>query len=161
MGQAGSYYRRSVPPERVPMRLRYLADLFDALLARTAYPNARPMRTSSILFVLTTMITHDLFRNGDKDEDLTTASSYLDLSLLYGCRQEVQDRVQAMVDGKLKTDTFAEIRFINQPLHVSGRAVYSATSASLLTTLLCNSLQHSLQHSSSISIVLTIVLPRN
>lgn len=119
LGQAGTYYARSISPKHIPANLPGPEDLFDTLLARTSEPKAHPTKISSLLFALAGIIIHDLFRTSDKNKDIAATSSYLDLSPLYGCDQEAQDSVRTMADGKLKTDTFAEIRFIHQPPHVS------------------------------------------
>lgn len=119
IGQAGSYYARSVPPRHVPTNLPDPEVLFDTLLARKGKAKVHPTKISSLLFAFAGIIVHDLFRTSDKDKDVAATSSYLDLSPLYGSTQEAQNSVRTMVDGKLKTDTFAEVRFINQPPHVS------------------------------------------
>ncbi|KAF2628738.1 heme peroxidase [Macroventuria anomochaeta] len=117
LGRAGSYYTRSVSPKHIPTNLPDPEILFDTLLARRAEPKAHPTKISSLLFALAGIIIHDLFRTSDEDKDVAVTSSYLDLSPLYGCNQEAQDSVRTMIDGKLKTDTFTEIRFINRPPH--------------------------------------------
>jgi hypothetical protein len=121
LGQAGSYYARLVPPRHIPTNLPDPQELFDTLLAREGEPKAHPAKISSLLFALAGIIVHDLFRSGDEDKRIAARSSYFDLSPLYGSSQEAQNNVRTMADGKLKTDTFAEVRFINQPPHVSSR----------------------------------------
>jgi hypothetical protein len=52
----------------------------------------------------------DLFRTSERDMNVNLTSSYLDLSPLYGSRQEEQNLVRTFKDGKLKPDTFCETR---------------------------------------------------
>jgi hypothetical protein len=88
--------------------------LFDTLLARRGEPKAHPTKISSLLFALADIIIHDVFRTSDRDKDVVMASSYLDLSPLYGSDQDSQDSVRTFADGRLKPDAFSEVRFVNQ-----------------------------------------------
>ena len=49
------------------------------------------------------------------DSNINDASSYLDLSPLYGSNQEQQNKVRLFKDGLLKPDTFSDIRFFMCP----------------------------------------------
>ncbi|KAJ8115411.1 hypothetical protein OPT61_g2940 [Boeremia exigua] len=117
LGRAGSYYTRSVPPKHIPTNLPNPEDVFDMLLARKSPSKTHPTKISSLFFAFAAIIVHDLFRTSDENKDIAATSAYLDLSPLYGCDQAAQDSVRTMVDGKLKADAFAEVRFINQPPH--------------------------------------------
>jgi linoleate 8R-lipoxygenase/9,12-octadecadienoate 8-hydroperoxide 8R-isomerase len=57
----------------------------------------------------------DLFNTDQKDTDLSTTSSYLDLAPLYGSNQDQQNAVRTMSDGKLKPDCFSDIRILGFP----------------------------------------------
>lgn len=91
------------------------------LLARTSESKEHPAKISSLFFAFAGIVTHDLFCSDGKCQDVAGTSSYLDLSPFYGSDIDAQRSVRTMVDGKLKIDTFAEIRFINQPPHVSAK----------------------------------------
>lgn len=52
----------------------------------------------------------DLFHTSFKDPGINLASSYLDLSPLYGSSQAEQHRIRTFKDGQLKLDTFADRR---------------------------------------------------
>ena len=92
--------------------------IFDALLARKEVPDAHPNKISSMLFALASIIIHDVFRTSDHNPSVVKTSSYLDLAPLYGSDQAGQDGMRTFVDGKLKPDAFAEVRFVNQPPEV-------------------------------------------
>ncbi|KAF2178270.1 heme peroxidase [Zopfia rhizophila CBS 207.26] len=116
IGKSGSFYARSVTPKHVsPAALPDPGTIFDALLARQGTPKQHPNKISSLLFALATIIIHDVFRTNDRDQNIVDSSSYLDLSPLYGSNQATQDTVRTFRDGKLKSDTFTEIRLLNQP----------------------------------------------
>lgn len=52
----------------------------------------------------------DLFRTSHDDPNISTTSSYLDLSPLYGSNQDEQDTVRTYQDGLLKPDCYTEYR---------------------------------------------------
>src|SRR5271156_6943656 len=52
----------------------------------------------------------DLFRTSHDDANISTTSSYLDLSPLYGSNQDEQDTVRTYKDGTLKPDCYTEYR---------------------------------------------------
>ncbi|KAF1845382.1 heme peroxidase [Cucurbitaria berberidis CBS 394.84] len=115
LGRAGSYYARTVKPEHVPTALPDANVLFDILLARQGEPKQHPSKISSLLFALAGIIIDDVFRTSDRDDNVVNTSSYLDLSPLYGSDQETQNSIRTFTDGKLKPDTFAEVRFLSRP----------------------------------------------
>lgn len=57
----------------------------------------------------------DIFHTNRTDFSINNASSYLDLSPLYGSSQAEQDLVRTFKDGKLKPDTFSDKRVIGLP----------------------------------------------
>jgi hypothetical protein len=118
LGQDGASNPRAVAPKRRPSKRPNPEDLFDMLLARRGQPVAHPAKISSLLLGLAGIIVHDLFRASENDEHVATKSPYLALTPLYGREQDTQDSVRTKVDGKLKTDTFAEIDIVNQPPQV-------------------------------------------
>ena len=59
--------------------------------------------------------TTDVFRTNGQDNDKVDSSSYLDLGPLYGHNEGQQAAVRTFVDGKLKPDTFSEIRILAFP----------------------------------------------
>ncbi|KAM5511769.1 fatty acid oxygenase [Fusarium oxysporum f. sp. phaseoli] len=70
-----------------------------------------------MLFYLATIIIHDFFRTSDDtktvanpDFSISSTSSYLDLSPLYGNNFQEQEAVRNMKGGILKPDTFSEHR---------------------------------------------------
>ncbi|CAI6324904.1 unnamed protein product [Periconia digitata] len=118
IGKAGSFYCRTVTPQHVPSQLPDPGLIFDALLARKGPVEPHPNKISSLFFAMVTIIIHDIFRTDDINPSIVKTSSYLDLSPLYGADQQTQDSVRAFVDGRLKPDTFAEIRLLAQPPEV-------------------------------------------
>jgi hypothetical protein len=116
LGKAGSYYARSVVPQRSPpAALPDPGDVFDALFARRGLAKEHPTKFSSIAISIATIIIHDVFRTDDVDPNKVASSSYLDLGPLYGHNQTMQNTVRTFKDGKLKPDTFAEPRILGQP----------------------------------------------
>ncbi|KAF2638101.1 heme peroxidase [Massarina eburnea CBS 473.64] len=124
LGKSGSYYARSVVPQRSPTTtLPDPGDVFDALFARHGLAKEHPAKFSSIAISLATIIIHDIFRTSDVDPNIVKSSSYLDLGPLYGHDQDMQNTVRTFQDGKLKPDTFAEPRILGQPAGVGALLV--------------------------------------
>jgi len=95
LGKAGSYYARSVVPQRSPpAALPDPGDIFDALFARRGPAKEHPTKFSSIAISIATIIIHDVFRTDDVDPNKTACSSYLDLGPLYGHNQDMQNTVR-------------------------------------------------------------------
>jgi Animal haem peroxidase len=63
-----------------------------------------------MVFRLRTALIVDLFHTSHKDVNINLASSYLDLSPLYGSSQAEQDRIRTFKDGNLKVDAFVDRR---------------------------------------------------
>ncbi|WEW60823.1 hypothetical protein PRK78_006311 [Emydomyces testavorans] len=103
IGKAGSNYARTVQPKLIQLVSRPDPGLlFDGLLARQQFKE-HPTKISN------------LFRTDPKDSSRNLTSSYLDLSPLYGCNQEEQNKVRTFKDGKLKPDCFSERRVFGFP----------------------------------------------
>jgi linoleate 10R-lipoxygenase len=52
----------------------------------------------------------DLFQTDYKNPNLSTTSSYLDLSILYGDNLEDQQQMRTFKDGKIEPDSYSEGR---------------------------------------------------
>ncbi|KAH6985528.1 heme peroxidase [Ilyonectria destructans] len=122
LGMAGTPYARSVTPLTPGRPYPDPGEVFDKLLARQGPPKEQPSKVSSMLFYMATIIIHDLFRTGDDtkkvpnpDFSISSTSSYLDLSPLYGNNVQEQEAVRTMKDGMLKPDTFSEHRLLGFP----------------------------------------------
>jgi len=118
VGRAGMPYARSVqgkaglPPSSLPDP----GLIFDTILKRNGHKD-HPGGMSSVIFVFATIVTHSLFRTNYKSMNFNNASSYLDLSPLYGDNQAAQDLVRDKVSGRgiLYPDTFSEERLTLLP----------------------------------------------
>lgn len=119
LGMAGSPYARSVPSQRC---LSHAAlppsDLvFDTLLKRDKFVE-HPGGISSLFFAFADIIIHNIFNTDPSVKGWTTnsASSYLDLSPLYGSSQEAVNSVRKLDGtGRLHADVFADPRLLNMP----------------------------------------------
>ncbi|KAL8706501.1 MAG: hypothetical protein Q9201_000433 [Fulgogasparrea decipioides] len=117
LGQAGAPYAKTVPSKTHPLgALPDPEDVFDRLMARNKGRNSES-GLSSMLIYHATIIIHDIFRTNDSDKNISDASSYLDLSPLYGYTMEMQRKVRddKFKLGLLKPDTFAEDKLLRQP----------------------------------------------
>lgn len=94
--------------------------LIVALLARTEF-KPHPNQHSSLFYYMAIILCHgtpdykhalrvDLFNTSHKDININMASSYLDLSPLYGSSQAEQNLVRTMENGKIKPDTYSDTR---------------------------------------------------
>ena len=63
------------------------------------------------MFSFATLIIHSAFQTSRKDPTINEASSYLDLSPLYGNNQKEQDTVRTHTQGELWPDTWARSVF--------------------------------------------------
>lgn len=85
LGKAGSPYARSVPSTH-PLPAFALPDaglVFDRLLKRETF-TPHPDGVSSLFFAFADLIIHTIFNTNRQDPTVNDASSYLDLSPLYG-----------------------------------------------------------------------------
>ncbi|KAK5061548.1 hypothetical protein LTR84_008092 [Exophiala bonariae] len=115
LGAANTPYARSI--DLVTIQPAALPDpglLFDSLLAREEF-KPHPNNISSIFFNWASLIIHDCFQTDHIDNSISTTSSYLDLSILYGDTQEDQNEMRTFKDGRIKADCFAEGRLIAFP----------------------------------------------
>ncbi|TAQ84346.1 hypothetical protein B7494_g7332 [Chlorociboria aeruginascens] len=115
LGKAGLPYAKSVQGKTGIHGARPdPGDLFDLLMARKDDTESSS-GISSMLLYHATIIIHDIFRTNTDDKNISDASSYLDLSPLYGVDQANQDSIRQHTVGLLKPDTFAEKRLLLQP----------------------------------------------
>ncbi|KAF9500697.1 heme peroxidase [Pleurotus eryngii] len=117
-GRSGRPYARSVQA-RSSLPVTSLPDpglVFDTLLKKRDH-KIHPGGMSSMIFAFASIVTHSLFRTDFKDWTINNASSYLDLSPLYGDNQADQDRVRDKDQGRglLYPDTFHEERLLFLP----------------------------------------------
>ncbi|KAG5636744.1 hypothetical protein H0H81_007002 [Sphagnurus paluster] len=118
IGRAGRPYSRSVQGKAGLPRTS-LPDsglIFDTILKRKGMVN-HSGGMSSLIFAFAAIVTHSLFRTDHKNIHINNASSYLDLSPLYGDNQEAQDKVRDKASGRglLYPDTFSEERLLFLP----------------------------------------------
>lgn len=93
--------------------------VFDTLLKRDSYER-HPSGVSSLFFAFANLVIHSIFDTSHADETLNGASSYLDLSPLYGGGTGVQARSPDSIrrldgTGRLWDDTFADGRLLYMP----------------------------------------------
>lgn len=117
LGKAGSPYARSVPSKNT-IPVSSLPDpglVFDTLLKRDKF-EPHPGGISSLFFAFANLVIHSCFNTDHRDYTINNASSYLDLSILYGSSQEDNDAVR-MKDGtgQLWPDVFADSRLLLMP----------------------------------------------
>ncbi|KAL0959661.1 hypothetical protein HGRIS_011363 [Hohenbuehelia grisea] len=121
-GRAGGTYARSVQGRNNLPRTS-LPDpglIFDTILKKRDHKN-HPGGMASLIFAFASIVTHSLFRTDPKDWTINNASSYLDLSPLYGDNQAAQDKVRDRESGRglLYPDTFSEERLLFLPAATS------------------------------------------
>ena len=119
MGKAGSPYARSVPSLRCLSTASLpSADLvFEKLLKRDEFKE-HPGGISSLFFAFAEVIIHNIFNTDLSVKGWTrnNASSYLDLSPLYGNSQEEVNKVRRRDGtGRLWDDVFSDLRLIYMP----------------------------------------------
>ncbi|TFK24090.1 heme peroxidase [Coprinopsis marcescibilis] len=118
MGMAGTPYARSVPSRHcLPKDSLPDPDLiFDTLLKREGGFTPHPGGMSALFFAFADLVIHSIFKTNPRDWTTNDASSYLDLSVLYGHN----DRDVAAVrrndgTGRLWPDVFADYRLTHMP----------------------------------------------
>ena len=117
MGQAGRPYARSVPSKHcLPKAALPDAGLvFDTLLLREKFEE-HPGGISSLFFAFADLVIHSVFDTDHTDWTKNNASSYLDLSVLYGHSQASADQLRRKDGtGKLWDDVFADSRLLHMP----------------------------------------------
>ena len=113
LGMAGTPYARSVPNTR-PLPTAFLPDaglVFDTLLKRDEFvphpsrscyvfgwrcvaDKSIPGGVSSLFFAFADLVIHSIFNTNGQDPSINNASSYLDLSPLYGSSEKEVDTVR-------------------------------------------------------------------
>ena len=116
LGKARSPYARTVPSKYISQRsLPEPGLVFDLLLKRDQYKE-HPGGISSLFFAFANLITHSIFDTDHFDGRINNASSYLDLSVLYGSSEEQVDSVRRKDGtGRLWNDVFADFRLVHMP----------------------------------------------
>jgi linoleate 10R-lipoxygenase len=117
LGRAGTPYAHSVPSVRNPslFRLPEPSLVFDALLQRDEFI-PHPGGLSSLFFAFANLIVHTIFNTNHSDWTINNASSYLDLSALYGSSEQQVNAVRKNDGtGKLWEDVFADSRLLYMP----------------------------------------------
>ncbi|KAG6916402.1 hypothetical protein DXG01_006982 [Tephrocybe rancida] len=117
-GRAGTAYARSVQG-KAGLPYSSLPDpglVFDSVLKRKGIVN-HAAGFSTMIFAFASIVTHSLFRTDHQNIHINNASSYLDLSPLYGDNQAAQDKVRDKASGRglLYPDTFSEERLLFLP----------------------------------------------
>lgn len=117
LGQARSPYARSVPSKNT-IPVSSLPDpglVFDTLLKRDKF-ESHPGGISSLFFAFANLVIHSCFNTDHSDYTINNASSYLDLSILYGTSQKENDAVRRKNGtGQLWNDVFADSRLLMMP----------------------------------------------
>ncbi|KJA17192.1 hypothetical protein HYPSUDRAFT_46645 [Hypholoma sublateritium FD-334 SS-4] len=117
MGMAGSPYARSVPSTNNAPKTA-LPDpglVFDTLLKRDKFV-PHPGGISSLFFAFADLVIHSIFNTDNTDPQINKASSYLDLSILYGNSQKDVDSIRRKDGtGRLYDDVFADYRLLMMP----------------------------------------------
>ncbi|KAH7911753.1 heme peroxidase [Hygrophoropsis aurantiaca] len=127
LGQAGQPYARSVSSVHITS-LSELPDpgvVFDTLLRRDNGDFVpHPGGLSSLFFAFADLIIHNIFSTDPQNWRINTASSYLDLSVIYGNSQAQVDSVRRKDGtGRLWDDVFANSRLLFMPPSVGALAV--------------------------------------
>ncbi|KAF8154674.1 heme peroxidase [Crassisporium funariophilum] len=117
LGQAGSPYARSVPSTNISPKSA-LPDpglVFDTLLKRDEFAK-HPGGISALFFAFADLVIHSIFNTNPHDWTINDASSYLDLSVLYGSSDSQVESVRRQDgSGKLHDDVFADGRLLMMP----------------------------------------------
>lgn len=117
LGKAGMPYARSVPT-RTTIPASHLPDAataFDTLLRRDQFVS-HPGGLSSFFFAFANLIIHSIFETSHADGSINNASSYLDLSILYGSSEKQVSSVRRLDgSGKIWNDVFADSRLLFMP----------------------------------------------
>ncbi|ORY87395.1 heme peroxidase, partial [Leucosporidium creatinivorum] len=123
LGASHTAYARSVPPMHpLPPNLPDPGTLFDALLKRDEFV-PHPSGISSLLFNFATTIIHSCFQTSLADPNINEASSYLDLSIIYGNNQDEQNKVRTGKLGLMHPDVVSSSRLFLMPAAVTTLAV--------------------------------------
>lgn len=126
LGAAGQPYARTTPNlHPFPESLPDVATVFDSLMRRDKFV-PHPSGISSMLFAMAVLITHSIFVTDHEDLNMNHASSYLDLSPIYGNNQAEQDKIRTHVQGEIYPDVLSSNRlFLMSPGAVALGLVFS------------------------------------
>ncbi|KAG2004633.1 heme peroxidase [Coprinopsis cinerea AmutBmut pab1-1] len=117
MGMAGTPYARSVP-SRHTLPKESLPDpdlIFDTLLKREKFV-PHPGGMSALFFAFADLVIHSIFKTNPHDWSINDASSYLDLSVLYGHSDRDVNAIRRKDGtGRLWNDVFADYRITHMP----------------------------------------------
>ncbi|KAF8551616.1 heme peroxidase [Imleria badia] len=127
LGQAGQPYARSVPSTHI-RTLPSLPDpgaVFERLLRRRDNDFVpHPGGLSSLFFAFADLIIHSIFNTNTLDWTINDASSYLDLSIVYGSSmKQVESMRKKDGTGMIWDDAFADSRLLFMPPSVCALAV--------------------------------------
>ncbi|KAG1740940.1 heme peroxidase [Suillus lakei] len=127
LGQAGQPYARSVPSTHVSSHhpLPDPGEVFDTLLRRSQNDFVpHPGGLSSLFFAFADLIIHSIFNTNSHDWTINNASSYLDLSIVYGHNEEQVNSIRKKDGtGHIWEDVFADKRLLFMPPSVGALAV--------------------------------------
>ncbi|KAG0665214.1 hypothetical protein C6P46_000313 [Rhodotorula mucilaginosa] len=126
LGAARQPYARTTPNlHPFPENLPDVATVFDSLMRRDKFV-PHPSGISSMLFAMAVLITHSIFVTDHEDLNMNHASSYLDLSPIYGNNQAEQDKIRTHVQGEIYPDVLSSNRlFLMSPGAVALGLVFS------------------------------------
>ncbi|KAF8132277.1 heme peroxidase [Boletus edulis] len=127
LGMAGQPYARSVPSTHI-QALSSLPDpgvVFERLLRRRDNDFIpHPGGLSSLFFAFADIIIHNIFNTNASDWTINEASSYVDLSIIYGSGTEQVDNMRKKDGtGQIWDDGFADSRLLFMPPSVCVLAV--------------------------------------
>ncbi|KAF6760375.1 heme peroxidase [Ephemerocybe angulata] len=117
MGQAKRPYARSVPSKHTLPKdsLPDAGLVFDTLLLRDKFEE-HPGGISSLFFAFADLVIHSIFDTDHHDWTINNASSYLDLSVLYGGDETKINAVRRKDGtGRLWNDVFGDYRLLHMP----------------------------------------------
>ena len=99
--------------------------VFDRLLCRRDNDFIpHPGGLSSLFFAFADLIIHSIFNTNTSDWTINDASSYLDLSIIYGSSVEQVEKMRKKDgSGKIWNDAFADSRLLFMPPSVCALAV--------------------------------------
>lgn len=116
MGKAGSPYSRSVPPTKT--KGPNLPDpelVYDQLLKRKGAFREHPSGLNRLFFSFATVVIHECFQTSRSNPWINETSGYVDLSTLYGNKEDEQSRVRTYNNGKIFPDSIASERIMMMP----------------------------------------------
>ncbi|KAH6916274.1 heme peroxidase [Coprinopsis sp. MPI-PUGE-AT-0042] len=117
IGMAGTSYARNLP-SRHTLPKDSLPDpdlVFDTLLKRDKF-EPHPGGMSALFFAFAELVIHSIFKTNRQDWSVNDASSYLDLSVLYGHNDTDVEAIRRKDGtGALWNDVFADSRLTHMP----------------------------------------------